>query len=93
MKLREFWLYKDVENELSVCDYDPKDPGPFETFIHVREVSPELEEAVADCEKALEFYAEVSKYKEVSEPMKSLGWTPAQIAQEALAALEKAREE
>lgn len=40
--------------------------------------------------EALKFYADDSKYKDTPEPMKSLGWTPAKIAQDALKPFAKA---
>lgn len=68
--------YKNLSDELSQC----------------RDERDKLLEENKRLRTALEFYADETKYKEVQEPMKSLGWTPAQIAKEALAIGEKVGE-
>lgn len=50
MKLREFWLYEDTENNREWTEQSPFDS---EKAIHVQEVSPEREAAIDKMHSAL----------------------------------------
>lgn len=82
MKLREFWVNPMQVDKPLFTSYNLGDVPPQVGSIHVREVSPRLDAAYAECERALEQIYDVGKFCEVER----------EIAFEALAALRKARE-
>jgi hypothetical protein len=86
MELRDFWiklnnrqLKKEIFSEEPVCEY-------YETAVHVRKISPEIDLAYAECEEVLKHYARQEKYPYV-------GNKESNPALEVLAALKKARGE
>lgn len=86
MKLREFWIVKRDDGETTLFEDSLTHAKDFVEFysgeiISVREVSSELDDAYAECEKILEAY---SLDQGVSQP----SW-----AKEAIATLKKARGE
>lgn len=93
-KPREFWIYNDPEGH---NDGVYENDRPLEGCIHIREVSPELDAAYAECEKALEAIMwinecrcdEVYTGRKMHEPNAICG--ELDEVKEALAALKKAR--
>jgi hypothetical protein len=53
-KLREFWLTWEHIGGEPLIVANEKSPLASNTFMHVRQVSPELDAAWAECERALE---------------------------------------
>lgn len=82
MKLRDFWIYPSKLNRESGWPFDADDHRHTGNDIHVREVSPGLDAAYAECERALELWLVGSKTNQET-------W---QITKEAIAALRKANE-
>lgn len=98
MKLREFWIEKYSETYNSILQIDPVclygDHWRDKT-LHVREVSPELDATIAECEKALEMNLESNDYIRKNERLSDGSVDGVdrviEMTEKALAALRKAR--
>ena len=72
-KAREFWVYKNTNDEWIACEYKKNDPGPFDSFILVREVLPNEPDIIFQRDEykrlAKSWMDEYDKLKEKYEPL------------------------
>lgn len=84
MKLDEYWLVYCSDGVTRVSSYENGKDGLLPKNL-VREVSPELDAAHAECEKALKTISQIEQRKRMIPEIEIL-------AEQALAALKKARD-
>lgn len=98
MKLREFWIREDKEQYVDFFTASSKkflvenlsDECFEKELIYVREVSPELDAAYAECERALESIKWVTAYAKNYDP--EINYSPMDHAEINRVFVEKARE-